>query len=488
VFWGEGTRLATVEEGTVEIWDLDNNRMIRRCRKLKPIFPALGPCPMSFSCDGKRLAVVEYDRVIVYDLRNDEYLYIDRHETALDFYIFTAAPVFTRCGTIGVPCSDGTRLWATDGTYLGMLEVQSNESLCFSSDATQIVVIDSELNVVIWDATLPAKTDRDVQQCHLIQDCFMSSNGCELAIVAQNVVSIWDTQSGALTKSVEARDLLAVRLSEDFRWLAWTEYNDNMIRFWDTLEDELVTGIEARHRAALLPFFKNICFSHPGSNLVAIWSLSGEITIWDLLSRSPKPYVLRAHMQVFHEMGDCAQALVFSSSSSEFFLSHPENGIEVYDTSTGVRTRTFELPRDFSDAARTLHSLVLSDDGLRIVVQHLVWMRQYIILDAKTGSCLARANIELLKPGSTDMRIHTRYGVLDLWDKRLMERRTSKFGDDRFRIAHSAEHSNNWWIMCGDRRIVWIPHEFRTKYRPKVTRNTVVFRNERGGVIWLRFL
>lgn len=118
------------------------------------------------------------------------------------------------------------------------------------------------------------------------------------------------------------------------------------------------------------------------------------------------------------------------------------------------------------------------------------------MLDVKTGSRLTHVYDLQFTAGLTDQRIRTQYGVLDLRNKILMDTNSSEFGDDRFSIAVNKQEPDDYWIMCGNRKVIWIPYDFRggllggMEFRhPKSTKNTMVFTNHtRGGVMWLRFL
>lgn len=176
--------------------------------------------------------------------------------------------------------------------------------------------------------------------------------------------------------------------------------------------------------------------------------------------------------------------------TDEVFLSNAKNGIEAYDTRTGALTRTFKLPYPL------LSTLSLSEYGLRLVGNQCADCRDCVVLDVKTGSRLTHVYDWQFTAGLTDQRIRTQYGVLDLRNRILMDTNSSEFGDDRFSIAVNKQEPDDYWIMCGNRKVIWIPYDFRGGLlggmgfrHPKSTKNTMVFTNHtRGGVMWLIFL
>lgn len=310
VFGREGKLLATVETGVVEIWNLGDNHMIQQYTH-QNLVKVTHRIPIAFSHDGNKFVVIEVGRVVVHDLEDGEDLCIDTD--AMGFKTCIAAPVFTRTGNIGVPCENGIHLLAANGAHLGTFDVKAHGGFCFSADELQIAAVVSQsfsaCEIGIWDADLlPTKTDEDVEQWDYTPDCFISRNGCQLALVSPDKISIWNTQSGLLEKSFKTHGLLSVRFSEDFRWFAWKGHGDNVLRFWDTLKDEMVMEINL---SASLRLHKQVFFSHPDLNLVAIWSLNGEITIWDLLSRSPRSHVSSEEIKQHYTFKVDNEAFVF---------------------------------------------------------------------------------------------------------------------------------------------------------------------------------
>ncbi|UZP35387.1 hypothetical protein NXS19_003203 [Fusarium pseudograminearum] len=489
VFGREGTLLATVETGVVEIWNLGDNHMIQQYTN-QNLVKVTHRIPIAFSHDGYKFVVIEVGRVVVHDLEDGKDLCIDTD--AMGFQTCIAAPVFTRTGNIGVPCENGIHLLAANGTHLGTFDVKAHGGFCFSADELQIAAVVSQYfsacEIGIWDADLlSTKTDEDVEQWDYTPDCFISNNGCQLALVSPDKISIRNTHSGLLEKSFKTLGLLSVRFSKDFRWFAWKKHGDNVLRFWDTLKDEIAMEIDLGESLCI---DTQVFFSHPDLNLVAIWPLNGEITIWDLLSRSPRSHVSSAEIRQHYIFNHDGEELVFSLLTDEVFLSNAKNGIEAYDTRTGALTRTFKLPYPL------LSTLALSEDGLRLVVNQCTIRGDCVVLDVKTGSCLTHVYDCQFTVRLTDQRIRTQYGILDLRNRILMDMNSSEFEDDRFRIAVNKQEPDDYWIMCGNRKVIWIPYDFRAGMlrgtglrHPKSTKNTMVFTNHiRGGVVWLRFL
>ncbi|KAL6921409.1 hypothetical protein FSST1_005435 [Fusarium sambucinum] len=105
VFGREGTLLATLEKDTIEIWNLDDNHMIRKYLHLNLVEIGDKRLPMAFSHDGNKFAVSEIDRVTIHDLESDKDLYVDTKAMGLE--ISADAPIFTRSGNIGARHSSG---------------------------------------------------------------------------------------------------------------------------------------------------------------------------------------------------------------------------------------------------------------------------------------------------------------------------------------------------------------------------------------------
>lgn len=494
MFGRGGTRLATAEKGRIEIWNLDDNCMIRHLTKRKTSRFGGDMLPMAFSHDCNKLVMVENHNIFVYDLEKHHDLCLDAkqiyiHELGLDY--FDTHPVFTKSDRIAVPYGDNVYFWAKDGEYLGMVSMEVEGLLCFSDDETQIAAVDFQMNVSIWDVALSVESNRSIKKHCAIQDFFISGDGRELATITGDQIKVWETRTGALSRSLEIPCLFSMSFSSDLRWLAWTN-NDGFIRFWDIRKNKLAIEVPDRYNG--IPTNERIYFSHPGSNLVAIWSADGEIAIWNLRSRSRKPHTWRSQLPSDYSSFEGLRPFAFSLLSPEFFLSHPKTGIEVYDHHTGVCERTFKLPHDSSEDHMLLYLLFLSDDGLRLVVQTLQGPYDYSILDVWTGGCLMQVkcsspNLEFGRP-----MMSTQYGVLDYLNGRLIRKSSYEGGKGRFYIWESTIKPDDCWIMCGERKIIWVPSEFRSDIKSygsnniRAVGNTMVFRDTRGGVFCLRFL
>ncbi|HEX6246083.1 MAG TPA: WD40 repeat domain-containing protein, partial [Polyangiales bacterium] len=152
-------------------------------------------------------------------------------------------------------------------------------AVAFAADGTQLVTGSTDQTVRLWDAHTGA-TLRIFQGAQSsIEDVALSPDG-RFVVSVEDVVCVWDRQSGALLHKLE-RSGFRARFSPDGRFLAVGTMSGRL-RVWDTARWALVRDATP-HRSRI----SDIAFHPDGSAAVTV-SWDGLATIWQLPDWQPR--------------------------------------------------------------------------------------------------------------------------------------------------------------------------------------------------------
>lgn len=213
----------------IKHWQLAAGQLIST---LQLPFSSLNP---GFSCDGKLVAVVEKDKVKIYDTHGGTLV----HTLPIEFGL--------------VPLT----------------------SALFSADG-RLLVFATQKGIQIWDWARSARLHQIVEEDIVISLCF-SPNGALLASGnTSGTVQLWDIQSGRLYRSFPgATDyVISLCFSRDGQSLA-SGSNDGTVKVWRLDADDAVPRVIPAHT----DYVNDLHFSGDGK-LLASASSDGTVKVW----------------------------------------------------------------------------------------------------------------------------------------------------------------------------------------------------------------
>jgi len=283
-FSSEGSAIAASHNGTIELWDIQENELLSTLEALGGI--------SAFSSDGNTIAVLDENGIELWDWRGGEaevleYISLnaiedissirkltlnsDSNLIALD--IGAAIKILNRQGdvlkalptswsdqamsatfspdsnTVAVAGENKILLWDWQSGELKTLEGHDGrvESVAFSPDGNTIVSSGADNKIKLWDRdgnTPSYSSELDTLEDHSdwVESVAFSPDGNTLASVSSdNTVILWNRQN-SLVKPLgnsSDSDLGGVGVSPDGKVLAFSE--DNTIKWWNLQSQKLNT-------------------------------------------------------------------------------------------------------------------------------------------------------------------------------------------------------------------------------------------------------
>jgi len=346
-----------------------------------------GPCFVSCSPDGKRLASANENCITIWDaLTRKALMKLHGDTNTIDPIAFS--PDGKRLASAG---AQGVKLWdPVTGKMLLTIDGDSKPviSVAFSPDGNRLASgsdNDPGGNAVqIWDTainreqlriTVKPYLDDDRRQMSWVNSVAISPDNKRLAAGDNNkMITIWDTTAGKelLRFTGHSETVEHVAFSPDGKRLASVAYGGS-VKLWNSF-----TGEELATLDGYSDWVRSIAFSLDGKQL-AVGSRDGTIKIRNAVT-GDEQITLKCDAYVAGSVTFSADGTRLASLGS---YRHRGIAVKIWDTVTGLELQTFE--ETFLDVRRGPDLIALSPDG-----QRLVWAswRGLWLWDAVTGTKL----------------------------------------------------------------------------------------------------
>jgi WD40 repeat protein len=235
VFSQDGTRVATVSNGTLRIWDASSGKDLVRLPDKATMHDAV------FSPDGTRMASACYDNSSLCIWSGGSGREIRRIQASVNSIVFS--PDGTKLAAIR---NDSTvRIWeASSGKELvwiqhdetgGLVDIRAKvNSMAFSPDGKMLATASDDNTARVWEVSTGNELVK-IQHEAAVKSVVFSPDGTELATTSSdNTARIWDARSGKeLARIQHEAAVKSVVFSLDGTMLA-TASDDNTSQLWDT--------------------------------------------------------------------------------------------------------------------------------------------------------------------------------------------------------------------------------------------------------------
>ncbi len=274
-FSPDGTRLATIGDSTVKIWDANTGRELLTSVKVFAV-------ESTFSPDGMRMAATEVHSAKVWDAANTKVLF------TLDVPTAEVSRVgFSRDGTRLITSSrdQRVRIWDATGPRELLTLHGSPRAFgwaVFSPDFKRFATAGDQNNTAqLWDSASGRKllTFAGPAQGHFVERIVFAPDGTRLAgINNDGTVGLWNTTKDQplLTLRGDKEYVMAVAFAPDGRLLATTGLRETAIKIWDAS-----SGDKLRTLPGHLGHLNNIRFS-PDGRRIAAGSHDGTVELWNV--------------------------------------------------------------------------------------------------------------------------------------------------------------------------------------------------------------
>jgi WD40 repeat protein len=273
----DGRRLASADERTIKIWDVESRRQIM---ELTGHTAKIVSC--NFSEDGSRLVSAAWDQTVrLWDLEHpDCQMVLWGHSDRLQDACFSKDG--KRIISVGV---DGTvRLWEGEtGASLGCLRWPANSaSVCaFSPDQSHVVSASHRNALKFWNGKTGSLERIVGGHRDAVRDCDFSVRGLLVSASADGTLKLWDVASAkpSLTFTGHTGPVQSCTFSRDGTIVVSGGW-DRTIRMWDSVngkELQVLRGHDDWIQIVLITIDGSRILSCSHDKTVKIWDSSGRL-------------------------------------------------------------------------------------------------------------------------------------------------------------------------------------------------------------------
>lgn len=339
----DGKRLASISRDSVIIWDAHTGKQLRRLRSSHQAEYTQRLSSMSLSPDGEEVAAANGMRVYVWEIETGLQL--------MDFPI-TSKSVF-RGETHILYSPNGEQLAIAGGASVGIYDTTSGEliseltienhrasfyGLCWTSDGSRLSAATLDPAVVTWNSETGELVRRfEVQKGRSFSHCpTLSADGKTLVASTANTIHVWEFTSGKHLNDIELEaDLFQnIVLTPDNKTLIAGSQDGNIhIVDFETgeLKRKIEGGLWIERSMAVSPDFKT----------VAIGAVYPTIRQWDIETGQEKYPELTS----FGHNAE-VQCVAYSPDGRLIASGGPNHQINLWDASSGKLIR--KLPSESS--------------------------------------------------------------------------------------------------------------------------------------------
>lgn len=392
---------------------------------------------------------------------------------------------FSPDGKSLVSCfADGTiHLWDLSTQAQSLVGTCTSEvtSVLFSPDGKQIAGFCwASRTVQLWNASPMATTNLREDNSPSVDSIIISPSGNQIASIHDlgTTIGLYDTVRGALEFTLAGHSGMVIKFSPDGKKLA-SASRDHTIRLWDPR-----IGTRTQVLSTDRDDVRILVFSSDGEQLASSGP-QGEVRIWN-----PETGSLR-HELKGHVNG--VSAITFSLTGEKIAAISGKGTAIICDTMTGEFLYKLEGLMEFSDAIAFSHNdrylACQSQDGTIIICNTETGESQNTL---ERNSTLAKA-LAFSNDSKSLASFHSD-GTVQLWDvgtARLMGKFSTNSDIEQLSFSadgtyletnlghiqigeiledsfnYSSTPGSHWrlveeeWIMEGNRKMLWLPPDFR---------------------------
>jgi DNA-binding beta-propeller fold protein YncE len=323
---------------------------------------------------------------------------------------------------------------------LGLQTGSITRTVVYSPDGGKVAVtFGNNKKIAIWDAASGREMTRLAGHSEPIWGIVFSFNGRQLASFARDsTIKIWDTQNGALIRSITLSGVNAIALSPDGNRIAGVlgPSGGNGIKIWNTANGSEILNLVG-HTAAVM----SVAYSPDGKQIVTS-SVDHTVRIWDAGNGrnirtinsekeflnavySPNGQQIAAYADDF---GDDFGIWIFNAASGQELMSIPvqllpqdlayspdgkqllvnvwiDNGnthiIKVFDPDTGRELRSFNNGNSTVSYSPDGRKILTDSAGFNLKIGDTTYGASYAgILDAATGRTIGTIGYGPLNVGA----------------------------------------------------------------------------------------
>jgi WD40 repeat protein/serine/threonine protein kinase/Tfp pilus assembly protein PilF len=353
----DGTRLVSGgEDGTIKVWDIANGKELMVLRGHREEVHSV-----AFSPDGKCIVSGSDDNTIrIWDASSGAELVILRgHESAVLDVVFSpdGQRIVSGGGDNTVKIWDGTN----ESENMTINTRYAVGDLAFSPDGKHLVSAGDNM-VTIWDV----ETGVELKTVHgygvsPVWFGTLSSDGKDVLCCSRGwsrgkpTINVWDMTSGAktiMTLRGHEKPIYYVSFSHDGKYIV-TGSSDSIIKVWDgSTGTELMTLLG--HKEPL-----NCAAFSPDGNQIATGGLDGIMKVWDISTGAELTTIQHADGIVHPNQGVWSAA--FSRDGKRIVTGGSNDKVKVWDVVTGSEVMALSASED------GVLSVAFTADGRRIV-------------------------------------------------------------------------------------------------------------------------
>ncbi len=241
---------------------------------------------------------------------------------------------------------------ANSGKELDLLTEKTDwvKSIAFNPNGNILASGSDDGSIHLWDARTSTHLRTMTGHTSLITNVVFSVDGKMLASSCKdNTIRLWDTQSGEIRKTLKGH---ADRIFS--MWFSWdsttltSASRDNTIRQWDTQTGEIRKTLKLEHTEEIY----KMAFSPDGTTL-ASWSFENPIRLWDAQTGE------LLHTLTLEQM-DIVNELAFSPDGKTIAGAMHNGTVRLWNTETG------EFQRIFIGHTHWVLNVAFSPDGKTI--------------------------------------------------------------------------------------------------------------------------
>ncbi|CZR68823.1 related to WD40-repeat protein (notchless protein) [Phialocephala subalpina] len=350
------------------------------------------------------------------------------------------------------------RLWDTaTGALLQTLKCYSSriKPIAFSPDSKLVVLYSNEAVVWLWDTATGALVQTLKGHSNGIESVAFSPDGKLVASCSlDKTVRLWDTATGALVQTLKGHSdsVKSVAFSPDGKLVASCS-NDKTVRLWDTATGALVQTLKG-YSSEIEP----VAFS-PDGKLVASCSNDKKIQLWDTATGALL-HMLQGHSKRVNFFAFSPNGKLIASCSND-------KTIRLWDIATGA---LFQTLKGHSDS---VGSVAFSPDGKLVASCSddktiRLWDITQVSHQTLKGHSDSVRSVAFSSDSKLIMSI-SRDSRTRLWDaamgtalplSNISHWVSSVTVSQDNKVPYTILDSNDW-VVEGQRRILWIPPDFR---------------------------
>jgi WD40 repeat protein len=328
-FHPDGSQLATIgNDGTVIIWDPRKGDELFRLAGTTEPRDLVTTQRISYSSDGKRLAVCDSDQVKIYDPTTGELV------SALQGHAAEVIALAISPNGKYVASGDDTgniRIWElASGDAVHILAAHSAviEGIAFSPDGRWLVTGGGDASMNIWDAGRGELVQSYTDFADVVDSIDFSPDGTKLAF-SDGSIHVWQMEFNSASGNTRINtqelfslpDAIAVRFSPDGSKLVGAS-GSSAAKVWDA-----ATGQELLKLVGHTYWVMGSAFS-PDGRMLATTSLDGSVKLWSLESG-------RELVAGVGPGGAISTRVVYSPDGKTFATNGWDGSIMLRNTATG---------------------------------------------------------------------------------------------------------------------------------------------------------